>query len=322
MKFIGIDVSKARLDVAVHGESSSYEFQQTDEGLEALCELVAAKEPKLVVMEATGGYEMAPLAALLTRHLPAAVVNARRVRDFARALGKEAKTDRLDAAVLAEFAAKMFESIRISPLPDADALALREMLLRRRQLVTQLAAEKTRSQQLVGPRKVKRVVASVERSIRFLENEIEALDDEMSGRIRNSDVWKRKDELLRTVPGVGPTTSRTLLTTLPELGALTNKQIAALVGVAPFNDDSGAPRKSRPRHIRGGRAEVRSVLYMATMTAIRCNPSIRSFYERLTSKGKLGLVAMTACIRKLVTILNSMLRHGAPWAGGKIIPAH
>lgn len=322
MKFIGIDVSKERLDVAVHGESSSYQFEQTDEGLEALCELVKAKEPKLVVMEATGGYEMAPLAALLTRHLPAAVVNARRVRDFARALGKEAKTDRLDAAVLAEFAAKMSDSIRISPLPSDEALALREMLLRRRQLVTQLAAEKTRSQQLVGPRKVKRVVASVERSIRFLEKEIEALNDEMSGRIKNSDVWKRKDELLRTVPGVGPTTSRTLLTTLPELGTLTNKQIAALVGVAPFNDDSGSPRKGRPRHIRGGRAEVRSILYMATMTAIRCNPIIRAFYDRLTSKGKLGLVAMTACIRKLVTILNSMLRHGAPWTGGKIVPAH
>lgn len=322
MKFIGIDVSKQRLDVAVHGESSSYEFEQTDEGLEALCELVKAKEPKLVVMEATGGYEMAPLAALLTRHLPAAVVNARRVRDFARALGKEAKTDRLDAAVLAEFAAKMSDSIRVSPLASDEALALREMLLRRRQLVTLLAAEKTRSQQLVGPRKVKRVVASVERSIHFLEKEIEALNDEMSERIKNSDAWKRKDELLKTVPGVGPTTSRTLLTTLPELGTLTNKQIAALVGVAPFNDDSGSPRKGRPRHIRGGRAEVRSILYMATMTAIRCNPVIRAFYDRLTSKGKLGLVAMTACIRKLVTILNSMLRHGAPWAGGKIVPAH
>lgn len=330
MRFIGIDVAKDNLDVAVHGEQTSRRFPQTEEGLEQLCAFATALEPKLLVLEATGGYEMAPLAALLARGLPAAIVNARRVRDFARALGREAKTDKLDAAVLAEFAAKMSDSIRVLPLRDAEAVALRELLMRRRQLVMQLATEKTRAKQLIGPRKVHRVVNSVDRAIRFLEKEIASLDDEMSKLIKNSDVWKRKDELLRTVPGVGPTTARTVLTILPELGTLNRKEIAALVGVAPFNDDSGAQRKAKgnkkvptkPRHIRGGRAEVRSVLYMATMTALRCNPVIRTFHERLIAAGKEGLVAMVACIRKLTTILNAMLRHDAPWAGGKWAPAH
>ena len=320
MKFIGIDVSKANLDVAVHGEPTCKRFAQTEEGLEALCTFVAEQEPKLVVLEATGGYEMAPLSALLTHKLPAAVVNARRVRDFARALGREAKTDRLDAAVLAEFAARMVDSIRVAPLATEEAVELRELLLRRRQLVTQLASETTREKQLVGPRKVKRVVSSVERSIRFLEQEIKVLDDEMSKRIKSSDVWRHKDELLQSVPGVGPTTSRTMLTVLPELGTLSSKQIAALVGVAPFNDDSGSPRKGKPRHIRGGRAEVRNVLYMATVSAVRCNPVIRAFHERLIANGKKGLVALTACLRKLVVILNSMLRHDAAWVGTKFVP--
>lgn len=321
MKFVGIDVAKDNLDVAVHGEPTSRRFAQTEDGYEALCTFVAAQEPKLIVLEATGGYEMGPLAALLTRQLPAAVVNARRVRDFARALGLEAKTDRLDAALLAEFASKMFERIRVMPLPSEDAVALRELLIRRRQLVTQLASEKTREKQLIGPRKVERVLGSVKRAISFLESEIETLDDDMGTRIKNSDVWKRKDELLRSVPGVGPTTSRTVLTVLPELGTLSNKQIAALVGVAPFNDDSGSPRKGKPRHIRGGRAEVRNVLYMATLTAVRCNPTIRAFHMRLVASGKKGLVAMTACIRKLVVILNSMLRHDALWDAKKLASA-
>lgn len=319
VKFIGIDVAKDKLDVGVYGEPARVQFAQTDEGLEALCTFASEQQPTLIVMEATGGYEIAPLAALLARQLPAAVVNARRVRDFARALGKEAKTDQLDAAVLAEFAAKMHESIRVSPLPDAESIALRELLLRRRQLVTQLAAEKTREKQLVGPRKVKRVVSSVERTIRFLEKEIAAIDDDMTRHIKDSDVWRRKDELLRSVPGVGPTTSRTMLSVLPELGTLSNKEVAALVGVAPYNNDSGAPRKGKPRHIRGGRAEVRNVLYMATMTALRLNPVIRAFHQRLIANGKKGLVAMTACIRKLAVILNSMLRHDMGWDPTKFV---
>lgn len=320
MRFIGIDVAKDNLDVAVYGEAKPQRFAQSDEGIEALCTFVEGQPPKLIVLEATGGYEMTPLIAMLTRKLPAALVNARRVRDFARAMGKEAKTDRIDAAVLAEFAAKMHESIHISPLPSDEAVELRELLLRRRQLVTHLAAEKTREKQLVGTRKVNQVVESVERAIRFLEEEIASLDKDMDSHIKNSDVWRQKDELLRSVPGVGPTTSRTMLTVLPELGTLTSKQIAALVGVAPFNDDSGSPRKGKPRHIRGGRAEVRNVLYMATMAAIRFNPMIRAFYKRLIAKGKLGLVAMVACIRKLVVVLNSMLRHKEAWDVTKFVP--
>lgn len=313
MKFIGIDVAKNTLDLAIHGEPTQMQFAQTEEGIEALCSFVAKQQPKLVLFEATGGYEMAPVAALLSRGLPAAVVNAGRVRDFARAMGREAKTDSLDAAVLADFAAKMHETIHISRLPDEDSVALREMLLRRRQLVTQLAAEKTRVKQLIGPRKVQRVVGSVERSIQFLEKEIAALDKDMTTRIKNSDVWKRKDELLRSVPGVGPTTARTVLAVLPEIGTLNNKQIAALAGVAPFNNDSGSPRKGKPRHIRGGRAEVRNVLFMAAMAAKRFNPVIRDFYKRLSDKGKKGLVVLTACIRKLIVILNSMLRNNERW---------
>lgn len=316
MTFIGVDVSKDMLDVAVYGEPKAFRFAQTEEGLAEFLSFVADLKPRLVVFEATGGYEMAAVAVLVSDGLPAAVVNPRRTRDFARAMGLEAKTDRIDAAVLAEYAAKMVERIRVSTLPDDDARALRELLLRRRQLVTHLASERNRQLQLVGPRKVKRVVSSVARAITFLEKEIAELDKEMNDHIQNSDIWKRKDELLQSVPGVGPTTARTMLTVIPELGTLTNKEVAALVGVAPYNDDSGPPLKKgkvRPRHIRGGRAEARNVLYMAVMTAIRCNPVIRAFYERLVANGKKGLVAMTACIRKLAVILNAMLRDNVAW---------
>lgn len=324
MTFIGVDVSKDMLDVAVYGEATAFRFAQTEEGRAEFLSFVADRKPRLVVFEATGGYEMAAVAVLVSHGLPAAVVNPRRTRDFARAMGLEAKTDRIDAAVLAEFAAKMVERIRVSTLPDEDAQALRELLLRRRQLVTHLASERNRKLQLVAPRNVERVVRSVVRSIAFLEKEIAALDKEMNDHIQNSDVWKRKDELLQSVPGVGPTTARTMLTVIPELGTLTNKQVAALVGVAPYNDDSGPPLKKgkvRPRHIRGGRAEARNVLYMAVMTAIRCNPVIRAFYERLVANGKKGLVAMTACIRKLAVILNAMLRDNVGWTAAATLTA-
>ena len=321
MKFVGIDVSKDNLDVAVTGESKTTRFAQTDEGREQLAAFVTGLQPRLVVLEATGGYEMAAVAVLLTSKIEVAVINARRVRDFARALGREAKTDPIDAAVLAEFAEKMVDRIRPSTPPDADTSALRDLLLRRRQLVTQLASEKTRQKQFVAPRNNKRVVASVKRSIDFLEKEIASLDDDMSTHIKNSALWKQKDELLQSVPGVGPTTSRTVLSVLPELGKLTNKQVAALVGVAPFNNDSGAPRKGRPRHIRGGRAEVRNVLYMAVVTAIRFNPTIREFHQRLVAAGKNGLVAIVACIRKLVVILNSIVRKNVPWSEAKALSA-
>lgn len=312
--FVGIDVSKANLDVAVAGKTGTTRFAQTDKGLQDLCQFVAELKPRLVVLEATGGYEMAAISALLTQKQPVALINARRVRDFARALGREAKTDPIDAAVLAQFAEKMVDHIRLAELQDEEAVALKELLGRRRQLVDQLAAEKNREKQLIGPRKVALVLRSVRASIDFLNKQIHALDEEMGDHIKKSDVWRQKDELLQSVPGVGPTTSRTMLAVLPELGSISAKQIAALVGVAPFNHDSGAPRSSRPRHIRGGRAEVRNVLYMAVVTALRCNPVIKAFHERLTAKGKVGLVALTACIRKLLTILNSMLRHGTRWA--------
>jgi transposase len=307
--FVGIDVSKDALDVAIHGEKEVRRYEYTDEGLERLCADLAQRTPKVVVFEATGGYEFRLLAVLCAAKLPAAVVNPRLVRDFAKATGHLAKTDKLDAKVIAHFAS--VADVRLTPMPDAETLELREMLTRRRQLVSQLATEKTRFKQLVGPRRIERIVRSLVASIEFLQAQIDDLDDDLKKRMRNSETWRAQDKLLQSVPGVGKTTSRTLMLCLPELGKISNKQIAALVGVAPFNDDSGA--RSGRRHIRGGRAEVRSVLYMACVTAIRWNPVIGALHKRLTDAGKRGMVVMIACIRKMLCILNSMARSGRAW---------
>jgi transposase len=311
--FIGIDISKDRLEVAVH--ERDYRWQVTrDEG--GLCQLVEqlrqVGEPiELVVLEATGGLERDVAAALAVAKIPTAVVNARQVRDFARAIGKLAKTDGIDASVLAHFA----QAVRPAVHPVADVLAveLEARMTRRSQLIQMLVAEKNRHAtllvQVTGSSKMLKSIAT---HIRWLEEQIETLDEDIDNHIKKSPLWRENDDLLQSVPGVGPVTSRTLLSYLPELGTLDRKKIAALVGVAPFNQDSG--QGSGRRSIWGGRAEVRNVLYMATVCSIRCNPVLQAFHARLKAAGKPPLVALTATMRKLLVALNAMVRDRIAWA--------
>jgi transposase len=310
--FVGIDVSKDRLDVAVHGRSERWQFTRDERGLGQLVEYLRelGAPITLTVLEATGGLERDVAAALTVAKIPAAVVNPRQVRDFARATGKLAKTDGIDASVLAHFA----EAVRpaVQPIADELALALEARITRRSQLVQMLAAEKNRRAALLIQRTSSAKVAkSVEAHISWLEKQIKELDDDIDSHIKNSPIWREKDDLLQSVPGIGPVTSRTLLSYLPELGALDRKKIAALVGLAPFNQDSG--QASGRRAIWGGRAEVRRVLYMAAVAAVRCNPALAAFYARLKSAGKPALVAITATMRKLLISLNAMMRDGARW---------
>ena len=301
--FVGIDVSQVRLDIAVRpGASSSHPHDES--AIAAVVEQLRALSPTLIVLEATGGMEIPLTSALATAGLPVVVVNPRQVRDFAKASGHLAKTDALDAQVLAQFAEVMRPQLR--PLPDAETRALAALLTRRRQLVEMLTAEKNRLLRAAAPIR-KRVRAH----IAWLERELEHTNTELAEAIRHSAVWREKDELLQSVPGVGPVLTSTLLASLPELGTLTNKQIAALVGIAPLNRDSGTLRGRRT--VWGGRAQVRAVLYMGAMVAGRFNPVIRTFYQRLQRAGKAKKVALTACMRKLLTILNAMLKHRTPW---------
>jgi transposase len=308
---VGIDVSKDHLDAHIHESGLAFRVSNDDAGIEELLARLLEVRPERIVMEATGGYESAAFAAMSVRGLPVALVNPRTSRHFAKATNRLAKTDQVDAACLAEFAAVL--QPRVTPLPDEEATELDFLITRRRQLVDQLVSEKNRRsgpqlQRLDGSSRVKQ---SVDRHIAWLEKEIAKFDDQIKERIQNSPAWKQKDELLQSVPGVGPTTSANLLAHLPELGQLGHKQIAALAGLAPYNVDSG--QRSSPRHIRGGRAGARTALYMATVTAVTHNPSLRTFHRRLLAAGKAGQVALTACMRKLLTILNAILRDNRPW---------
>lgn len=302
---VGVDVAKARLDVFVsHGERT-LEFGNDEAGIEALRRALTSCRPSRIVVEATGGLERAMVATLLAAGLPVSVVNPRQVRDFAKASGRLAKTDRLDARVLAAFGAALAPAVR--PLPDAQAQALGDQLTRRRQLVSALAMEKTR---LAQARDVV-VRKSLRAHIRFLEKQLTDSEQGLRRAIESSPAWLAKCELLTAVSGVGEHTAFTLIACLPELGTLDRKAIAALVGVAPFNRDSGTLRGRRT--VWGGRAPVRRVLYMAVLSAVRYNPLIRVFYERLIAAGKPKKVALVACMRKLLTILNAMLRDGTPF---------
>jgi transposase len=308
---LGIDVSKSHLDAHVHETGLAFRVSNDQAGIEELVSRLSSLELERIVLEATGQYENAAFAALSLHGLPVAVVNPRTTRHFAKATNRLAKTDQVDAACLAEFAAVL--KPRITPLPDEDAVELDFLVTRRRQLVDQLVAEKNRR---AGPAILRlgpdsRAKRSVEHHIAWLEDEIASFDDQIKQRIQNSPAWKQKDELLQSVPGVGPTTSANLLAHLPELGQLDRKQIAALAGLAPYNADSGF--RSAPRHIRGGRACVRTALYMATVAAVTHNESLRTFHRRLLAAGKAGQVALTACMRKLLTILNAMIRDNRPW---------
>ena len=261
-------------------------------------------DPAMVLLEATGGLELPLVAALAAASLPVVVVNPRQVRDFARATGKLAKTDSIDAAVLAHFAEAVRPPVR--PLRDAETQILNSMVARRHQVMTMLVSEKNRLRTAISP-----VLPRIEAHIAWLEQELGDLDQGLRQTLRQSSVWREKDDLLRTVPGVGEQVSLTLLAYLPELGTLDRRQIAALVGVAPFNRDSGMMRGRRT--VWGGRAQVRATLYMGTLVASRHNPLIRTFYQRLLTAGKPKKVALVACMRKLLTILNSMIKHHSPW---------
>ena len=298
--FVGIDVSKAQLDMALRPEGR-FSASNDEAGFAQILERLKAAPPTLVVLEATGGLEIPITGVLAAAGVPVVVVNPRQVRDFAKATGKLAKTDTLDAQVLAHFA----EVLR--PLPDAQTQALAALLARRRQLVEMLTAEKNRLSSAHTP-----VRKSLRTHIVWLERELSHTDRDLAHAIRESPVWREKDDLLQSVPGIGPVGTSTLLANLPELGTLTGKQIAALVGVAPLNRDSGTWRGKRT--VWGGRAQVRAILYMSALTATRFNPVIRVFYQRLCAAGKAKKVALTACMRKLLIILNAMMKHRTRWA--------
>lgn len=303
-QWIGIDVAKAWLDVASSAEAGVWRVANDAEGIAALAADLAARAPRLVVLEATGGYESAVAAALAAAGLAVAVVNPRQVRDFARATGQLAKTDALDARVLALFAARVQPPAR--PLPDAKTVELAALLARRRQLIEMRTAEQNRRPTLPA-----RLVPGLDEVVALLERQIAALDDDLDAAVRDSPVWQATERVLRSIPGVGPVVARTLLGELPELGTLDRQAIAALVGLAPLNADSGT--RAGKRRTWGGRAPVRAALYMAAVAAVRCNPVIRALYARLKQAGKPPKVALVACMRKLLTTANAMVRDGALW---------
>jgi transposase len=302
--FVGIDVAKAHLDLADQAGSLG-RMPNTEAGIASVIDRLTERRPERIVVEATGGLEMPLVAALAAAGLPVVVVNPRQVRDFARALGRLAKTDALDAAVLALFAERIRPEVR--PIPDEQARALTALIGRRRQLIEIRVAERNR----LGTASTPAVRANLEAHISYLSGQIDELDQQLAAAIEASPAWRAKDQLLRGIPGIGPVASRTLLAMVPELGTLDRGRIAALVGLAPLNCDSGAMRGRRT--IFGGRAEARSVLYMATVSAVRYNPTLKAFYGRLRAAGKPAKVALTAAARKLLTIADAILRTGRPW---------
>ena len=303
-RFAGLDVGKDHLDLHVRPDGAAARFANDEPGIAAAVARLAAAGPGRIVVEATGGYEAPVVAALAAAGLPVVVVNPRQARDFARATGRLAKTDAIDAAALAAFA----EAIRppVRPLPDADAQALAALVARRRQLVEMRTAEQNRLG-LAAPG----VARGIRDHIAWLDRQLDRVSRELAAAVEASPVWRAKDDLLQSAPGVGPVVSRTLLAELPELGTVSGRRIAALVGVAPVADDSG--RRRGQRSIAGGRAGARSGLYMACLSAVRYNPVLRALYARLRAAGKPAKVALVAAMRKLVVILNAMLRDRRPW---------
>jgi transposase len=302
--FVGIDVAKDRLDVHLRPTGEHFRVDRDEAGLAHLVARLVAVHPDRVVLEATGGYEAPVVAALAVAGLPAVVINPRQARRFAEATGHLAKTDRLDAAVLAHFADAVRPEVR--PLPDADTRALAALIDRRRQLIGMRTAEQNRLA-LASPA----VARDIRRHIDWLDRRIERGEQDLAAAVAASPVWRARDDLLRGVPGVGRIVARTLLVELPELGALSARRIAALVGVAPVARDSG--RRRGERAIAGGRAGVRSALYMAILSAVRYNPPVRAFYTRLRAAGKAVKVAQVAAMRKLLVILNAVVRDNRPW---------
>jgi transposase len=303
--FIGIDVSKAQLDIFVRPLASRESVGNEAAGIKTLVERARKLKPALIVLEATGGVERAVTRALASAELPVVVVNPRQVRDFAKATGQLAKTDTIDAEILARFAEAVRPALRA--LPDELSLELRALIARRRQITEMIVAESNRLSAAS-----KSVSKRIDAHIRWLEAELERADKDLDQSISQSPIWRENEDLLRSVPGIGPVISRTLLAELPELGKLNRKQIAALVGIAPLNRDSGSLRGRRT--IWGGRASVRAVLYMAALVASRRNAVIRTFYRHLRNAGKAPKVALVACMRKLLTIINAMIKHKTRWS--------
>jgi len=307
-RFVGIDVAKAELVVAERPRETHWTVPNDDAGVRTLTQRLCAAAPTLIVLEATGGYELAAVGALGAAGLPVVLVNPRQVRDFARATGQLAKTDALDAHVLALFAERVRPVVR--PLPSEAQVELDAVLGRRRQLLEMLVAEQNRLGQVRGGQ-TKGIKKSLKKHIAYLELELRITDTELGERIKASPLWRAQDDLLQSAPGVGRVVSLTLLAEVPELGHLTRKEIAKLVGVAPLNRDSGTWRGRRV--IAGGRSTVRAALYMAALVATRCNTVIRAFYQRLLAAGKPKKLALTACMRKLLTILNAMVKTNTRW---------
>jgi transposase len=302
--FVGIDVAKAQLDIALRPTGERWTISNEDTSIAALVTQLQTVSPTLIVLEATGGFQRAVVAALAAAGLPVVVANPRQTRDFAKATGQLAKTDALDARALAHFADAVRPTPR--PLPAPQTEDLRALLARRRQLIAMRTAEQNRRGN-VSPR----LRADIEAHIAWLNHRVAALDDDLDTTLRASPVWRERETLYRSVPGIGPVCARTLVLDLPELGTLSRQRIAALVGVAPFNRDSGTLRGTRTTW--GGRAHVRATLYMSTLVAVRYNPALKAFYARLCTAGKAKKVALTACMRKLLTILNAMAKHQKPW---------
>jgi len=302
--FVGIDVSKEKLDVAVRPSGELMSFSNDEDGISVMVDFIKPFSPLLIVFEATGGLETASVGMLAAKGLPVVVINPRQVRDFAKATGRLAKTDAIDAHVIARFGEAVRPEVR--PLKDEETKRLAALITRRRQIVEMITAEKNRLS-----RTTPWTLKDIKNHVAWLEKCLKKADKNLNDLLRKSPVWREKDDILQSTPGVGPVLSMTLLSNLPELGALNRKQIAALVGVAPLNRDSGSFRGKRM--IWGGRASIRSVLYMSVTCAIRFNPVIKKFYQRLRDAGKLHKVAMTACMRKLLVILNTMIKNRTCW---------
>ena len=302
--FVGIDVSKSELEIWIRPTNKSLTFANTEDGIALMIEHLKTLSPSLIVLEDTGGYEMAAVNAMVSKKLPVVAINARQIRDFAKSTGKLAKTDRIDAQVIAHFAEVVRPPLR--PLKDEQTQRLQALNTRRRQIVKMITAEQNRLHQ--APKWTAKTIKS---HISWLNKELKKIDKEISNLIKGSPIWRQKDAILQSFKGVGPITSSKVLSSLPELGTLSSKKISALVGVAPLNRDSGKFRGTRG--VWGGRGDVRAVLYMAALSASRSNPVIREFYMRLIQAGKPHKVAMTACMRKMIVILNSMIKNMTYW---------
>jgi len=305
-KFVGIDVSKSTLDVCIEPDEKTLHVAYDEAGIKQIVDRLKEVSPTLIVIEATGGLEIRIATELASKGLQVAVINPRQARDFAKATGRLAKTDQVDAAMLAAFAKAIRPQAR--PLRDEDTCALNDMVSRRRQLIDMRVQETLR----LGTAASKPLQKNLSKHIAWLDKQIAEIDADLTKRLRNSDVWRIKDDLLRGIPGVGAVTTLTVLAKCPELGTLNRREIAALTGVAPLANDSGKHRGKR--FIWGGRADVRAVLYMAAVSAIRCNEPIKAFSERLKKAGKPPKVVIVACMRKLLTIMNSMLKKNEPWS--------